>query len=118
MAAKANILIDQGTTFSTSVTVSAANGSVLSLTGYTAAAQLRKSYQAGNATPFTVTIGSNSQLGVLTMSMPANTTQTLAAGRYVYDLEIYSSGNTNVTRVVEGIVTESPGVTRGSSETV
>lgn len=118
MAAKANILIDQGTTFSTSVTVSAANGSVLSLAGYTAAAQLRKSYQATNATPFTVAIGANSELGQLTMSMAANTTQTLTAGRYVYDLEIYSSGNTTVTRVVEGIVTVSPGVTRGSSETV
>ena len=118
MAAKANILIDQGTTFSTSVTVSAANGSILSLSGYTAAAQLRKSYAAGNVTPFTVTIGSNSQLGQLTLSMPANTTQSLSAGRYVYDLEIYSSGNTTVTRVVEGVVTVSPGVTRGSSETV
>jgi hypothetical protein len=118
MAAKANILIDQGTTFSTSVTVSAANGSVLSLTGYTAAAQLRKSYQAGNATPFNVTIASNSQLGVINLVMAANTTQGLTAGRYVYDLEIYSAGNTSVTRVVEGIVTVTPGVTRGSSETV
>lgn len=118
MAAKANILIDQGTTFSTSVTVSAANGSVLSLSGYTAAAQLRKSYAAGNVTPFVVAVGSNSQLGQITMTMHANVTQTLAAGRYVYDLEIYSSGNTNVTRVVEGIVTVSPGVTRGSTETV
>jgi hypothetical protein len=118
MATKANIVIDQGTTFSTSVTVSAANGSVLSLSGYTAAAQLRKSYQATNATPFDVTIGSNSELGVLTLSMPANTTQGLTAGRYVYDLEIYNSGNTSVIRVVEGIVTVTPGVTRGSSEVV
>lgn len=118
MATKANIVIDQGTTFSTSVTVSAANGSVLSLAGYTAAAQLRKSYQATNSTPFDVTIASNSQTGVLTLAMPANTTQGLTAGRYVYDLEIYTAGNTSVTRVVEGIVTVTPGVTRGSSETV
>ena len=118
MATKANIVIDQGTTFSTSVTVSAANGSVLSLAGYSAAAQLRKSYSATNSTPFDVTIAANSQTGVLTLAMPANTTQSLTAGRYVYDLEIYTAGNTSVTRVVEGIVTVTPGVTRGSSETV
>lgn len=118
MATKANIVIDQGTTFSTTVEVASANGSALSLAGYSAAAQMRKSYNATNATSFDVTIGSNSQLGVITMSMPANTTQGLTAGRYVYDLEIYSSGNTSVTRVAEGIVTVTPGVTRGSSETV
>jgi len=118
MATKANIVIDQGTTFSTSVTVTNANGSVLNLAGYTSAAQLRKGYSAANSTPFDVTIASNSQTGVITLEMAANVTQTLAAGRYVYDLEIYSSSNTTVTRVVEGIVTITPGVTRGNTESV
>ena len=118
MAAKANIIVDQGTTFSTQVTVTSANGSALSLSGYTAAAQLRKHYASANSTSFNVTIASNSQTGVITLELPANTTQTLAAGRYVYDLEIYSSSNTTVTRVVEGIVTITPGVTRAYSETV
>ena len=118
MAAKANIIVDQGTTFSTQVTVTQANGSPLSLQGYTAAAQLRKHYASANSTAFTVTISSNSQTGVINLELPANTTQTLAAGRYVYDLEIYSSANSTVTRVVEGIVTITPGVTRAYSETV
>jgi hypothetical protein len=118
MAAKANIIIDQGTTFSTTVTVTSANGSPLNLAGYTTSAQLRKHYASANSTAFTASIAANSQTGVIDLQMPASVSQTLTAGRYVYDLEIYSAGNTAVTRVVEGIVTVTPGVTRGNSETV
>jgi hypothetical protein len=118
MAEKANIIIDQGTTFSTTVTITNANGSVFNLSGYTAAAQMRKSYAAANSTSFNVTIAANSQTGVVTMEMAANVTQSLTAGRYVYDLETYSSSNTTVSRILEGIVTVTPGVTRGNTETV
>lgn len=118
MAAKANIIIDQGTTFSTEITVTQANGAPLGLSGYTAAGQIRKHYASMNSTPFTVSTGANADLGVLTVSLSANTTQTLTAGRYVYDIELYNSGNTVVTRVVEGMVTVTPGVTRAYSETV
>jgi len=117
MAAKANILIEQGTTFETTVTVQNANNTALNLTGYTAAAQMRKSYASANSTNFTVTI-TNANNGNMSLSMAANTSQSLSAGRYVYDLEIYASSNSTVTRVVEGIVTVTPGVTRGYSETV
>lgn len=117
MAAKANIILEQGASFETTVTIQDSSDVALNLTGYTAASQLRKSYASANSTNFTVTI-TNANSGILTLSMPASTTQTLSAGRYVYDLEIYASSNTNVTRVVEGIVTVTPGVTRGYSETV
>ena len=117
MAAKANIILEQGTSFETTVTIQDSDETALNLTGYTAASQLRKSYASANSTSFTVTI-TNANSGILTLAMPANTSQTLSAGRYVYDLEIYASSNTTVTRVVEGIVTVTPGVTRGSSETV
>jgi hypothetical protein len=40
------------------------------------------------------------------------------AGRYVYDTEIYNAANTIVTRVMQGIVTVTPGVTRAESEIV
>jgi len=43
--------------------------------------------------------------------MSANTTANVVAGRYVYDVELVDSGNV-ATRLIEGIVTVTPQVTR------
>ena len=50
MAARADILIDQGTTFETVVTVTDTNGDVVNLTGYTANAQIREHHTSSSAT--------------------------------------------------------------------
>ena len=47
----------------------------------------------------------------ITVSMNAATSANIAGGRYVWDLELVSSGNV-VSRIVEGIVTINPEVTR------
>lgn len=109
MALKANIIIDQGTTFQTSINVTDDNEDVVDLTGYSAVAQMRKHYTSSNATSFLATISPS--IGVVTLSMNATTTNTITAGRYVYDCELTDS-NGAVTRLVEGIVTVTPGVTR------
>ena len=44
MAIIANLFIDQGTDFSVTVDVTGADGEVLNLSGYTASAQIRKTY--------------------------------------------------------------------------
>ena len=44
MAAITDIFVDQGTDFTVTVDVSDATGGVLDLTGYSAAAQIRKTY--------------------------------------------------------------------------
>ena len=108
MAFKANITIDQGTDFSTSIDVIDDNGDIVDLAGYTGAAQLRKHYTS-TATNFTVSITASS--GLVTLSMNAATTNAIAAGRYVYDCEL-TDGSGVVSRIVEGIVTITPGVTR------
>ena len=46
MAAIANLSIDQGTTFSSDVTVKDANGNPFDLTGYTALARMAKGYSS------------------------------------------------------------------------
>jgi hypothetical protein len=80
------------------------------LLNYTAAAQMRKSYYSTTANNFTVTV-SNAANGELTMAMSAANTANLTPGRYVYDLLITSPTSIK-TRVVEGIVTLLPSVTR------
>ena len=63
MATKANLVIDQGTTYTTDLTLN------------------------------------------------ANQTSNIVSGRYVYDIELTDASN-SVSRIVEGIVTVTPQVTR------
>lgn len=109
MAIKANIVIDQGSTWQTSINVTDDNEVAINLTGYTAAAQMRKHYTSANAYSFTTDISPS--LGIVTLSMSANTTACIPAGRYVYDCELTDAGGLT-TRLIEGIVTITPGVTR------
>jgi hypothetical protein len=109
MAIKANLQIDQGADFSTEIDVLDDAGEVVDLTGYSGAAQMRKHYTSSTATAFNVAI--NASGGSVTLSMNAATSANVTAGRYVYDCELTSSGNT-VSRLVEGIVTVTPQVTR------
>lgn len=107
MAVKANITIDQGTDFATSIDVTDDNGDPTDLTGFTGAAQLRKHYTSANSFAFSVAVAN----GSVTLSMNSATTANISSGRYVYDCEL-TSGSNVVTRIVEGIVTISPQVTR------
>jgi hypothetical protein len=108
MATKANLVIDQGTTFSTIITVADAEGVALDLSNYTGAAQMRRHYSSTNSTSFVVTVANS---GTVTLSLSANATANIPYGRYVYDCEITSNAAI-VTRVQEGIVTVTPEVTR------
>lgn len=109
MATKANIIVDQGTTFSTVINLTDDNGDPIDLTGYTGESEIRKHYSSSNSQSFTVTLGGT--LGSLELGLSASQTSNLTPGRYVYDVEITSSSNV-VSRIVEGIVTVTPEVTR------
>ena len=111
MAIIANLFIDQGTDFEVVVDVNDATGTVLNLTGYTSVAQIRKTYGSSNvSTSFTTNHGTPAN-GKITLSLTDTQTKALDAGRYVYDLNITSSGG-KTTRVVEGQAIITPGVTR------
>ena len=109
MATKANIIIDQGTTFSTTINLTDEDELPVNLTGYTGDAEIRKHYTSSNSQSFSVTLGGAA--GTIALSLTALQTANLAAGRYVYDVEITSCSNT-VSRIVEVIVTVTPEVTR------
>ncbi|NBO69837.1 hypothetical protein EBV26_05035 [bacterium] len=109
MATIQNLYIDQGTTYSLSITVSDQNGDVKDLTDYAVRGQLRKSYYSSTSTSFTATASSPLD-GEITISLTATQTSALKAGRYVYDIEIENDEET--LRVLEGIVVINPEVTR------
>lgn len=110
MAVKTNLIIDQGSSFNTTLNVVNSEGAPFNLTGYTGAAQMRKTYTSSTAYDFTVAIG-DALGGALVVSMSSTTTASIPAGRYVYDVEITDAAGA-VTRVVQGLVTVSPEVTR------
>lgn len=110
MATKANISIDQGATFSTSITLTDGEGAAIDLTNYTGASQMRKHYTSSNAVSFTVSLGGTN--GVVTLGLSANSTANIAPGRYLYDVELTDTLNGSVSRVFEGIVTVNPNITR------
>jgi len=111
MATISNLFIDQNADFTTTVTINDSNGSALDLTSYTALAMIRKTYQSTTATTFTSTFVSPRTTGQITISLTDTQTAALEAGRYVYDL-IITDGSGNKTRVVEGIATVNPSVSR------
>jgi hypothetical protein len=112
-AATTNLIIDQGATWSITFTYKNTDGTPINLTGYSAALQLRTSYDAASAA-LSLTSGSGIVLGGTagTIAVTATATQTgaLTAGEYVYDLELTSSSV--VTRLVQGRITVTPQVTR------
>ena len=112
MSAFANLLIEQGATFEISLQIKDGQDP-RDLTGFTARSQMRRSHYSRRATDFTVDIN-NPTNGELTLSLTADQTKILKPGRYVYDVEVIGPGAPPevVSRVLEGVVTVSPEVTK------
>lgn len=110
MAIKGNIVIDQGSDFSVTINVeNSDDDTITDLTGYIGNAQMRRHYTSLTSYVFNVSISPT--LGAVTMAMNAANTAAIPAGRYVYDCELTDEFN-KVTRLIEGIVTVTPQVTR------
>tara|TARA_B100000029_G_C17437871_1_gene910377 strand:+ start:640 stop:975 length:336 start_codon:yes stop_codon:yes gene_type:complete len=111
MASILNQIIDQGSTWSKQITVYETDGTTIqNLTGYTVASQLRKNYTSTAYTTINATNNSPTS-GIIVMSLTATQTAALKSGRYVYDLQITAADGT-VTRVIEGVITLRPEVTK------
>jgi hypothetical protein len=110
MAAFSELVIEQGATFNTTLNVEDTAGAAINLFAYTAESQMRKSYYSSTAATIQANVTGVAN-GEITLSVSAANTSVLTPGRYVYDVKI-TSPNDIVTRVVEGIVTVLPSVTR------
>jgi hypothetical protein len=110
MAAIANLIVEQGATFSSSITVKDSDGNALDLTGYTASAKMALGYSSTRTRTTITTTINEPTTGVVELSLTADQTAALdAPARYVYDVDITASDST-VTRVIEGIMTIRPNV--------
>ena len=109
MAVKSNIIIDQGADFEVAINVTDANTAPISLTGYTGQAQIRKYYTSSRSYDFDVTI--EPETGEVILALSAAASSAIPAGRYLYDCIIVNEENV-ISRIVEGIVTINPKITR------
>lgn len=110
MAIKANLIIDQGADFLTTFDVTDDDGNPINLSDYTGAAQIRKHYTS--ITAYSFDVSANNANGTVVLSLSSNTSNSMSPGRYVYDCELTDTTNGKTSRLVEGIVTLTPQVTR------
>ena len=111
MATVYNLAVDQGATFQTIVQVNDETGSARNISGFNARGQLRRSYFSSANVQFTTAIN-NPANGEVIVSLTAAQTANLRYGRYVYDIELTSNADVTVERILEGIVTVYPEVTK------
>lgn len=110
MATISNLVIDQGTTFSSIISLTNQDGTPMNLTGYTVASQFRKSYQSSTATSFTASIY-DATAGQVRLQLAAATSSNVRAGRYLYDIELTSPLGEKA-RALEGLVILTPEITK------
>lgn len=107
----AELTVDQGTTFETTLDLVDDGGAAINVAGYAFTGQIRKSYYSSNTTAnLTITVTNNAN-GNLMMTMNSATTANIKPGRYLYDVKMVDTTNT-VTRIVEGVLTVTPQVTK------
>jgi len=110
MAATANLVIDQGSTFVTDIAIKGADGNSANLTNYTTCAKMAKGYASTRTRVEMTTSVVNPTGGIIRISLTADQTAALEApARYVFDIEATSPDST-VSRVVEGIILVRPNV--------
>lgn len=108
----AELTIDQGTTFSSTINLTNDDNTPIDLTGHSFSCQVRKSYYSTNATAnIAVTVEGANANGIVRLTLDSANTANIKPGRYLYDLKMTDEANT-VIRVVEGIVTITPQVSR------
>jgi hypothetical protein len=107
----AELTVDQGATFESNIDLVDDDGVAINVAGYIFSGQIRKSYYSLNPTAnLTITVV-NSANGNVNITLNAATTTNIKAGRYLYDVKMKDTANV-VTRIVEGIITVTPQVTK------
>lgn len=112
MSGYVELHIDQGANFRNVINITDdITNTPINVYGYTAESQMRRSYYSANISANIICTFSNTANGELIMTMPAANTAALKAGRYVFDIKVTDRSNV-VSRILEGIVTVNPSVTR------
>jgi hypothetical protein len=108
-----DLYLEQGTTFNTQLTLTDNTNAAYNLVGFSVFSQAKKSYYSSTpAITFNTTI-SDASNGVITISANSAVTANVSAiQKLVYDVRLTDNSSNNVSRVLEGQIFVSPGVTK------
>ena len=119
MADYEDFTIDQGADVAIELHLQEQDGSKKNLTGHSALAKMKRSYNSTDSdeiTSFTTIVSSPATDGILTLALTNSQTDSLNSRlRYVYDVELSyqdSNSQTIIERILEGKIKVSPSVTR------
>lgn len=95
-----NLIINTGTDFEQTFTLQDdKTGGRLDLTDYTICAKLKKNYQSSSSVSFNITVADPTS-GQVKISLASTVTNTIAAGRYYYDVVV--NDGTKTDKIIEG----------------
>ena len=106
-----NLVIDTSSDFSEELDLIQTGGGAVNLTGFSAAAQMRKTPESSSYVGFGISFIDRPN-GKLVISLGSTINSTLKGGRYVYDLLLIGS-NSSKTIAVEGTVLVRVGISTG-----
>ena len=107
----AELTIDQGTTFESSIQLTNDDGTAMNVANSVFSSQIRKSYFSSNVTSDILVTIVDAPNGNIQLSITSANTANIKPGRYLYDLKMTNSSNVTI-RIIEGIVTVTPQVSR------
>lgn len=105
---KFNFTINQGAYCAVEIILQQPDATPMVLTGYTITASLKTSYDDVSPVSFVCSIV-DAINGILQISLASSVTSLLTDNEYIYD--VIATNNSIPTRVLQGRITVSPGVT-------
>lgn len=112
MAAYVELYMDQGTTFNNVINITDdVTNSIVDITDYTIISQMKRSYYSANVTANLICNVVNPLSGEVILFLPAANTANIKPGRYLFDVKTVDGSNVT-NRILEGIITVTPGVSR------
>ena len=111
MAQYVELSMDQGTSFGVDILVINDDGSPRNVSNSTFTCSVRKSYYSSSPTANLVITAADAANGVIYANANSAVTANIRPGRYLYDIKETTTSNT-VSRLVEGIITVYPQVTK------
>jgi hypothetical protein len=111
MVAYTELFIDQGASYNNIITLTDdVTNANINLVGYSVSSQIKKSYYSNSLKGNIVCSLTDAPNGEITLTMTAANTALLNSGRYVFDIKMVD-GSAVKTRILEGILIVTPGVT-------
>ena len=111
MAMTAYLDIDQGSDFVAIMELENDDGTPMNISGVEIYSQFRKSYNSSIAYSFSCEIV-DAVSGKFSLILTGVSSSTIRPGRYLYDIELYNPNTNSKTRVVEGVITINPEITK------